>query len=166
MVLFLCTTIACTSGFAQKRTPFGPLLVDYTQNTNRRPVVAEGVVQKFYSPDANDQMRGYGFANGYSEEQTLTSNIVLKDATGSLRIPNDLSGDLWNLDLNSAHFTEVFTIRGLQGYALHGSDGERGYTVVFYFRESECVGRVVATLFEDVFTDRSGRSMVLNTRKF
>jgi len=163
---FLFTVISCTSDLARKRTPFGPLLVDYTHNTNRRSVVAVGAIQKFYSPDSNDSLKGYGFSNGYSGEQTLTSKITLVGAAGRLSVPDDLSHDLWNLDLSSAHLSEVRTIPGLHGYAIHGGDGERGYTVVFYFRADECVGRVLSTLFEDIFTDRAGRSTILSTRDF
>lgn len=166
MVTLFCTAFACTNNLTLKPTPFGPLLVDYTRNANRLVVVAEGTIQNVYSPVSNDSLKGYGFFNGYSGGQTLISDITLQGVVGKLSIPDDLSHDLWNLDLSSAHISEVHTIRGLQGYAIHGSDGERGYTVIFYYRANECVGRVLSTLFEDIFTDRAGRSTILSTRIF
>ncbi|MGI8603206.1 MAG: hypothetical protein ACR2OZ_09415 [Verrucomicrobiales bacterium] len=155
---------SCVASSRVVSTPYGPLIVDYAHNSDRRMVLAAGQVSRHFSPDANDSLRGFGFSNGYDGEQTLVSDLRLSDGSKKLSLSSAATADLWNLDLESAHYSEVRKIDGLDGYALHGSDGERGYTVVFFFIEDRFVGRLVSTLFQDIFISPSGKNLVLAER--
>ena len=159
IVAFGVTLASCAAHRDAVRTPFGAYRVNYEQGPTERAVRATGRMTRHYSPDANDSIRGFGFANGYDGEQILISGLRLSDGSRVIPLPESVTADLWNLDLDSGRYSRIRTIDGLEGYSLHGSDGERGYTVVFFFSGDRYVGRVVSTLFWDIWFQQPGRGV-------
>ena len=155
---------SCVATSNVVRTPYGPFTVDYVHKSDRREVLASGQVSRHFSPDANDLIRGFGFSNGYDGEQTLVFDLRLSDGSRKISLPPAATADLWNLDLESARYSEIRKIDQLDGYALGGSSGERGYTVVFFFMGDQFVGRVVSTLFQDIWFSSGGERLVLAER--
>ncbi len=157
---------SCVSSPNAVPTPYGAFITDYDQESDQRVIHVTGQVSRHFSPDADNSIRGFGFANGYDGEQTLVSNLHLSDGLRTFSLPSTATADLWNLDLDSGRSSKVRKIEGLDGYSLHGSDGERGYSAVFFFTGDRYVGRVVSTLFQDIWFSPSGERLVLTERDY
>ena len=158
-----CVMASCASKELNYKTPVGRLVIDHSRRDGHEHVELSGKLSISSSAVAPHQMRRYGFARGSGVDQVHASSLVLQIAQRKLAIPEPMTRDLWNLDFGTARVSETCRMTGLEGYAVQGGDGERGYTVIFFYRGDQCVGRVVSTLLEDVFQSVQGERMVLRT---
>ena len=161
--LMTCVIASCASKMVSYKTPFGPLVIDSSRRSSHQPVRLSGEISIYSSADVKNRIKRYGFFTGSGADQVHASELVLQTVLHELPIPERLTRDLWNLNFPTAHISEAHRIAGLDGYAVHGGDGEQGYTVIFFYRGTQCVGRVVSTVSEDVFQSMQGDRIVLRT---